>query len=60
VTRMFWKLERYRLRGRIYQLESDLADERAKVRAQDAANAELRAELLAAEAQVDFYETGQR
>jgi multidrug resistance efflux pump len=54
---MFWKLERYKLRGRIHQLESDLADERAKVRAQDAANAELRAELLAAEAQVEFYET---
>jgi hypothetical protein len=49
-----WKFERYRLRGQINRLQGQLAEERRKVRAQDRANAELRAELLASEATVEL------
>lgn len=53
-NRLAWKLERYRLRARVGRLEDELADARARVRAQDRANAELRSELLAAEATVEI------
>jgi multidrug resistance efflux pump len=53
-NRLAWKLDRYRLRARVGRLEDALAEERSKVRAQDRANAELRAELLAAEATVEI------
>jgi hypothetical protein len=53
-NRLTWKLERYRLRARIGRLEDALAETRGKVRAQDRANTELRAELLAAEATVEI------
>jgi chromosome segregation ATPase len=53
-NRLTWKLERYRLRHRIHDLEAKCDEWQAKCRAQDKANAELRAELLAAEAQVEI------